>query len=199
MPGKLFDWLLEDLRGCSASTEMPWKIGRRFGKDAAQERTGLPGMPVEEDSPPFTESPASPSGAILKSPHRPQSLAQGRLPDSSSQTRSLHGVLHCNLQVRRDCADVGICRFCNSEERGLSDEVEQRAEVGEPGSSLVAAPGKHYKPRAKVGTGGSSSRQRLFMTCHIPSPDHFALQTPKIFKITVGFSRVKTIAKGTIF
>lgn len=57
----------------------------------------------------------------------------------------------------------------------------------------MAAPGKHYNPRAKMSTDGSASRQRPLLTGHTRLLIPVAYKIQKIFTVTVGISRVKPI------
>lgn len=142
-------------------------------QDAALGRTGLPGTLAEEESPPSTDPAASTSGVILKKAHLLQSLASERLPGSISQTHSLDGVLHCNLQVRRDAQKWVSAGFVTSRNAGF------RMMLGQ-GARCENRDDRGWSRRTNIsvqspGQGGHQrivSRERLFRLVKCTSSSH---------------------------
>lgn len=138
--------------------------------------------------PPSTDPAASTSGVFLNDAHLLQSLASGQLPDSISQTQPLDGVLHCNLQVRRDAQKWVSAGFVTSRNAGFRTTLGQGGEVGEPGSSWIAGKTLH-SPGQDGGHQRIASREARIVKC--TSSFSSARRTLEIFTITVGIPRVK--------
>lgn len=168
---------------------MPRKSGTEVLGDATRGRTSLSRNASRRRVASIHGSRRLTVGVILKDAHLLQSLASGRLPNPISQTIPADGVLHCNLQVRRDAQKWVSASFVTWRNAGFRTMLSQGARW-ENRDDRGRRPDKHCSPRARVGTDGSPSGSAFFDLSYA-RPHSSDQRIPEIFTITVGIPRVK--------
>lgn len=145
---------------------MPRKSGTEVLGDATRGRTSLSRNASRRRVASIHGSRRLTVGVILKDAHLSQSLASGHLPDPISQTNPLDGVLHCNLQVRRDAQKWVSAGFVTSRNAGFRTMLGQGARW-ENRDDRGKTPGQTLQPSGQGGHRRIAFPGAPFSTCHM--------------------------------